>query len=150
MCDLNIKIKIVFIMLCFSTVSFAEMYKWVDENGKTHYSQSPPVSDVKVETIAPPPPVDTSNAQKEVQNNVEKADALREKRLVAKEESEKENLEAKKRQQECKQLNKRLASLELRPTANKTDKEGNVSRMTEEERQKDISNTKKQINEKCS
>ncbi len=137
-------------MLFFSSVTAAEMYKWVDENGDTHYSQAPPVSDVKVETIEPPRSVDTESAQKELQRKLEKINAITDKRLLAKEEMEKEEAEAEKTKEKCEQLNKRLTSLLVRPRANKTDEEGNLVRMGEEERQKDIKDTTQQIKEKCS
>lgn len=35
-----------------STCAFAQMYKWVDKDGKTHYTDSPPPQDAK--TLAPP------------------------------------------------------------------------------------------------
>ncbi len=150
MCDSNIKIKMTFILLFFSSVAVAEMYKWVDEDGNTHYSQAPPVSDVKVETIAPPRAVDTESAQRELQRRMEKIDAITDKRMLAKEEKEKEEIEAEQTKEKCQQLNKRLKSLLLRPRANKKDEEGNLVRMGEEERQKEISDTTQQIKEKCS
>jgi hypothetical protein len=149
MCDLSVKINIAIIMLFISSISHAEMYKWVDENGETHYSQSPPVSDVKVETIAPPPPIDSSNAQKNLQQTLEKANSLREERMVAKDNREKEENEAQQLEEHCQQLNARLTSLQVRPRANKKDEEGNLVRMTEEERQEDIDKTKNEISEKC-
>ncbi|MBL1143150.1 MAG: DUF4124 domain-containing protein [Proteobacteria bacterium] len=150
MCDLTVKMNIALIMLLISTVSTAEMYKWVDENGDTHYSQSPPVSDVKVEKIAPPPAVDPSNAQQDLQRTVEKVNSLREERLVARENQEKEKDEEKRKKEQCQQLKESLNSLTVRPRANKVDEEGNLVRMTEEERQEKIENTKQQMKEKCS
>jgi hypothetical protein len=31
-----------FLLLCFTATAHAEIYKWTDANGKTHYSQTPP------------------------------------------------------------------------------------------------------------
>ena len=150
MCDLSVKKYIAFILLFINFPSIAEMYKWVDENGNTHYSQSPPVSsDVNVETIAPLPPVDTSNAQQDLQQTVEKAKSLREERLVAKENKEKEENDKQQLKERCQQLKERLYSLQVRPRANKKDAEGNLVRMTEDERQEDITKTKTEIKEKC-
>ena len=38
-----------------TSVLHAVTYKWVDEDGNTHYTQSPPPGDTKAETIAPAP-----------------------------------------------------------------------------------------------
>ena len=149
MCDLNIKISIVFILFFTSTLSIAEMYKWVDEDGNTHYSEKPPVADVEVETIAPPPPVDTNKAQQELQKTLEQANSLREGRVAANEEKQKEKNEAEQKKQQCQQLKEKLEVMEYRPRASKKDEDGNIVRLGEEERQKEIANTKKQISEKC-
>ena len=44
--------------------SIARMYKWVDEDGNTQYTQSPPPGDIESEVIKPPPKVDTEAAEK--------------------------------------------------------------------------------------
>lgn len=149
MCELNIKINIFFIMLFLSSATSAEMYKWIDENGNTHYSQSPPVSDVEVETIAPPKSVDTDSAQKNLQGNLEKANTLRDERLLAQEEKEKEKLEKEQQKEQCQQLKQKLNTLQARARANKKDDDGNIVKMTEEERQGIINDTKQRIDDKC-
>jgi Domain of unknown function (DUF4124) len=149
MCELTTKINIILIMLIVSPVSVAEMYKWVDENGETHYSQNPPVEDVQVETIAPPPRVNSEDANQSLSKTKEKADSLREERLTAKENKEKEKMEAQQLKEQCQQLKQRLTSLQVRPRANKKDENGNLVRMTEEERQSDIEKTEKDIKDKC-
>ena len=46
-------------------------------------------------------------------------------------------------------LKERKESLSFRPRANKEDENGNIVRMTEEERQKDINEMKAEISKKC-
>jgi glutaredoxin len=52
-------------LAAFSVPSAADMYKWVDENGKTHYTDSPPPGkkakklDLKINTITGPATVTT-------------------------------------------------------------------------------------------
>ncbi len=151
MCEISIKLKISFVsvLLFFSSVSPAEIYKWVDEKGDTHYSQKPPNSDVNVETVKPPPPVDTEAAKKNLNAQQEAADELRTGRLTAKEEKAKAKAEKAKIQQQCQRLHERLKALTYRPRANKEDESGNVVRMSEEDRQKDLDETKAEISEKC-
>lgn len=39
--------------LALSATAYSQMYKWVDKEGKTHYTDSPPPSDAKTITSAP-------------------------------------------------------------------------------------------------
>ncbi len=147
MCDLIA--KIVFIMLFFSSVSFAEIYKWTDDDGNIHYSESPPLSNQTVEEITPTQSVDTTDAGNKLQEQIEFLDARREARLTGKKEKEKEKADAIQQQEKCQQLNQRLTKLTTRPRANKRDAEGNIVRMGEEERQEEIKQTQRDISEQC-
>lgn len=62
-----------FILIFFQNTSFAEVYKWVDGNGKTHYSERAPVGQ-EAEVIKPPaaPASDPATAQKEIDIMIEK------------------------------------------------------------------------------
>src|SRR5512141_964010 len=42
--------------LCVALPVSAQMYKWVDSNGKVHYSDKPPPSNIKTEKLRAPPP----------------------------------------------------------------------------------------------
>ena len=42
--------------LCVALPASAQMYKWVDSNGKVHYSDKPPPSNIKTEKLRAPPP----------------------------------------------------------------------------------------------
>ncbi len=51
-----------------ATPAWAALYKWTDANGVVVYSDQPPPGNVKVETIAGPPPPANPNAAKELVN----------------------------------------------------------------------------------
>ncbi len=51
-----------------ATPACAALYKWTDANGVVVYSDQPPPGNVKVETIAGPPPPANPNAAKELVN----------------------------------------------------------------------------------
>ena len=40
-------------VLAWSAAAYGQMYKWVDKNGRTHYTDTPPPPDAK--SSAPPP-----------------------------------------------------------------------------------------------
>ena len=44
-------------LLLMSATADAKMYKWVDDEGNVHYSQTKPDADTEVQTIKPPPKV---------------------------------------------------------------------------------------------
>lgn len=57
-----------FAALCAAVPASAALYKWTDANGRVVYSDQPPPGDVKVDTIASPPPPANPNAVKEMAN----------------------------------------------------------------------------------
>lgn len=143
-----IKPIIFIISFLFSMNCAAAMYKWVDEQGNTHYTQTPPNTDVEVETIKPPPKVDTKAAAKALEEQNKKVSDLREKRLTEAEEQEKAEKEQAEKQQKCQQAKARLASYQ-RPRVNLENPDGTIRTVSEEERQAEIKKSKDYIEEIC-
>jgi hypothetical protein len=56
------------VTLCAAMPASAALYKWTDANGVVVYSDQPPPGNVKVETLAGPPPPANPNAAKELAN----------------------------------------------------------------------------------
>ena len=48
--------------LCVALPASAQMYKWVDANGKVQYSDKPPPSNIKTEKLRAPPPAPSAPA----------------------------------------------------------------------------------------
>ena len=142
------KISLFVCGILFCIAASAEMYKWVDEDGNTHYSQSPPVSDVEVETIKPPPTIDIDAANKALEEQKKKADKLKDERLTAKEEKKKAEEETAQKQKECDMAKKRLASYQ-RPRVNVKNPDGSLRVIEEEERQAEIKKSKEYIEKAC-
>jgi len=85
-----LRICALLLLLCISAASHADLHKWVDANGVTHYSENVPSGQesTTVKTpVAPPPDSANSSALKD---EVEKANAMVEahKRKVAAEEQQ--------------------------------------------------------------
>ena len=70
---------ITILAIVLSAALFADMYKWVDEEGQTHYGDKPPAS-TKSETLRPPPPVSREEAAKQ-RERLEKAEREMETRM---------------------------------------------------------------------
>jgi uncharacterized protein DUF4124 len=133
--------------LC-SQYAIAAMYKWVDDEGNTHYTQSPPPGDIEKEIIKPPPGIDSELSQKQQEDRKERLDKARDSRLDASEQARAEEEEKEKQRADCEKARAKLASNQ-RPRLNLKDKDGNVIRATEEQRQKEIGRAKELIKEFC-
>jgi len=137
------------VVISFSPITYAEMYKWVDENGDTHYSQSPPSDDYVVETIKPQPKVDTDNAKKELEQRRESLLKISEER----EKSEQEKLNKEKEEavkiENCRKAQAKLANNQNAARIRAVDNEGNVVRASEEERQRRIKDAQEKVDKWC-
>ena len=65
---LPLAVALVLGAFCMVQPASAALYKWVDANGRVVYSDQPPTSDVKVETISGPPPPSNPNAPQDLAN----------------------------------------------------------------------------------
>jgi len=131
-------------------MSFSDVYKWVDDEGNTHYSQQAP-RDQKADLIkAPPPPARTADdAQKEINTLIEKQDgtfeAKEEERRLAKEAEE----EKVKKEEFCRITKHNLEQYQNNPGRRMLDANGNVVAPNEEQRLQKITDMKKQLAEHC-
>ncbi len=136
------------LILC--NLANAEMYKWVDAGGNTHYSQSPPVGDVSVETIKPARSrVDTEAATKALEAQKQSVDKIRDDRISAVEEKKKNEEEVLAKKQKCEQSKKRLTSYQQRPRVSIENPDGTKRIMSEDERQSEINKSKDNIKTFC-
>ena len=141
----------VFLISCFISLSApCEIYKWVDDEGKVHYSEIPPNKTPKdnIETIKIRDNIDTQRASKKLGD---KSKSLNERREERK--KEKSDVAAKKQQLEenkarCQQAKKHLTSLQ-NPKVTVTEDDGTVRALGEEERQEKIKNGEKMVSEAC-
>ena len=136
------------LMLLLAGNVSAAMYKWVDEDGNTHYTQSPPPGDIQAETIAPPPRVNTKQAVEQLNEQEEKASELRKQRLDAAEEQRKKDEELARKQANCELARQRLESY-TEPRVKFVQADGTRVRATEEERLEQIKTSQDMIDEFC-
>lgn len=128
----------------------AAMYKWVDENGVTQYTQYPPPNR-KVEVMAPPPPPaeDPEVAQKKLEATLQKQNEQREAATTAGEEQAKTTEQAKQREKNCQAARSNLEKLTTGGRKRVIGADGVASYLTEEDQQARIDKAKKQIEEFC-
>ena len=142
------------ILLSFAlTISLplaAKSYRWVDENGVTVYSQKPPPSGIAKEIKPPPPPaISPEEAQRKLDAQKQTLEDLKEDRELKKKESGEKKAEAKRLKSNCEAAQKNLVGLISRPRARQKGADGEYHHITEEARQKQITEAKKHIQENC-
>ena len=123
----------------------AKVYQWVDENGKTVYSQNPPPSgnarEIKTPTTAP---TQSGSAQRKLDNLRQRAKDLQEDRQLAKEKKAQQKEEQTRNKKNCqiaRDKHSKLQGLGRRLY--------NGKRLTEEERQRLMQEAQEKIKEYC-
>jgi len=119
----------------------AQIYKWVDAQGVTHFDAQPPVgqSSQELETpkaVTPPP---TAPARTDASQEQQTVDAKVRKQVAAQE---------AKRKEYCETQRTNLALLQNNPRV-RQEVNGEYRRFTEEERQARIVEIKKSIDDTC-
>ncbi|WP_122666657.1 DUF4124 domain-containing protein [Pseudomonas viridiflava] len=122
----------------------AQIYKWVDDQGVTHFDAQPPAGrqtqqiDIQKPPAAPAASESSKSAmeaeaeQREINNSVKKKVAQQDAR----------------RAEDCKILRTNLAQLQNNPRV-REQVEGGLKRLSEDERQGRIAETQKAINDYC-
>ena len=128
----------------------AEVYRWVDENGVVHFSQRPPQQgDYQEQKLRVAPPADPEAARARVDKLIERQKnaeaARRQHRKEAAEAAKKREIQ----QQNCNKARQHLDGLLARPRVLMRNPDGTMTRLTEEERQTRIAETRKRIEEFC-
>jgi len=142
------------ILLLQSSV-FAEIYKWADNSGEIHYTQTPPPTGIASQVIegAPPPAESPETISQEQQKLQQQLDAMEERRAERK---NKEALEAQRRklddisEKNCITAKNNLAKLHQGGIKRYLTPEGEVIRLTDEERQRRITEAQSQVDKYCS
>ena len=130
----------------------AEVYRWVDENGVTIYSQTPPLGQVEAESITtpPPPPTDPNETWEDLNRQWQEMQDREDARKDQKEEAAKEAKNQAARAKNCRaaQYNlQRLVGGRFRMRIREPD--GGYRFLPPEERQAKIERARQMISENC-
>lgn len=138
-------------ILAFTSHAYAQVYKWVDENGQTHFSQHPPEKiEAEVIKTAPAPKVDVEKAQHEIDALIKQQAENDKLEQQQREEQQKQAEEMALKAKNCKTARHNLKLYQNSPGRRMTDADGNVTRPSEEDRQEMIQKLKEAVNEFCS
>ena len=140
-------------LLLQSPVS-GSIYKWTDASGEVHYTQTPPPNGIATQKIqdAPPPAESQQSIHEEQQQLQERIDAMDERQARQDEEAainkqHKENREIDEKN--CITAQNNLAKLQQGGIKRYLTPEGEVIRLTEEDRQRRITAANKQVKQYC-
>lgn len=148
----KLTIAALFGALLAAPVMAAQFYKWTDEQGVTHYSESPPpetakgATEVKVQTRTP------SGSEAAVENLQKQREAAT-KSLTDAEKKKTPASPVKTDKSEyaerCKKLQANLATLENSGRVSEPDDKGEKRYLTDEEKNKRMDDTRRQIKAYC-
>ncbi|MFV1943046.1 MULTISPECIES: DUF4124 domain-containing protein [Pseudomonas] len=132
------------------SVHAAQVYKWVDAQGVTHFSAQPPADRSADEMKVKPAPslsgqANTPGARNGTGDAVNNAEQRSIEQKVQQDVREQE----KKREEYCKAARTNLAQLRSNPRVMVEEGRGQMRRLTEEERQQRISEAEFSINQNC-
>jgi len=141
-------------MLLLHPPVLGAIYKWTDSSGEVHYTQTPPPEGIAAQEIegAPPPAESQQTIHEEQLRLQERLEAFDERR------AEQENEEAiKKQAKETKEINEKncftaknnLAKLQQGGIKRYLTPEGEVIRLTDEDRQRRITEANNQVEQYC-
>lgn len=125
----------------------ATLYKWVDAEGNTNYTETRPV-DFDFEEIQPPPEVDTETAIEQLKADQKKANDLERQRKAKAENQKIDEQNAIIKKKNCEMARERLASY-ARPGVRLVQEDGSRIRATEEQRQEQIAISNDMIKKFC-
>jgi len=125
------------------------MYKWIDAEGNTHYTQSPPPDGIGGESIKPPPNVDVKKAQQELKEMKDKVHKNNEERAKQSEEINKQKEQDELKKENCRKARERLSRIQNTGMVRAVDEEGNVERITTEMHQQRLEETQAKVDKWC-
>ena len=139
-------------MLFGSVDLAAKTYKWIDDAGNVVYSQQPPPDNRETVRIgAPPPPAESpEEANKRLQEQMQRFESTREEKKAAREEATSTRVDAEKKAENCRNARANLQTLQNSPAARRFKTEsGEYRKYTSEERAAKIKETEQQIETFC-
>lgn len=130
-------------LICCSAAA-QQIYQWTDERGRTQYGQLPPANAAyrQLDIRAPAPIGGELRAPASSPTTADRTDAARTSEEHARE-------QAQATQAMCKQLEKDLTTLENNPRLRRTNADGEVERIGEDERQQLIAQTRENLQQHC-
>ena len=138
------------ILFAVSLSAHAALYKWVDADGVTQYTQTPPPSGRFQELHSAPPPASRSiSEQQPAEASPEEQDAPAATAETPPQDDQSQVEQQAAREQNCHLARERLSQLENHARLRYKAADGSVRVMSEEEKQAKLTETRTMITESC-
>lgn len=139
--------------LCLLAASYplsaAEVYKWVDKDGNTVYSSTPPPGETKASTVrTPSTPAGAEATRKTMQAEIKRANAFLEDRQKQADEEQKAKDDLAFEQENCRRARTRQQSYSI-PRGRIVQEDGTQVRPDEETRLKKLAEASKEVEKWC-
>jgi hypothetical protein len=150
--DTVMKNLILLLGLIVSAAAHAGVYKWVDDNGKVHYGDSPQASQATVEMNVDQTTTESSVSE-DLLSREEKRERLlqsmEEDRIEKQEQRDKRKAENDRNRQKCNRYRDRMRHYERANALYKLDRDGNRVYMSESERASATKSLRARISKYC-
>jgi hypothetical protein len=138
-------------LAAISPVLAQQMYKWTDENGVVHFSDTPPPGEEVGAQDLPPgqtPGAQSGSYAADSQADQQPSVAQQRREEIARK-SEEAAREARQRESQCAAMQDRLAAIEPHRRVFYTNEAGETVRMDDEERVAEVARVKRFIEDNC-
>ncbi len=137
-------------LLLIALSAQAQVYRWVDENGQTVFSQSPP-PDGQADVIKPPPPPaeDPDTAERHLQENLQHRRDQQEDRELKIKEQAKKKAASDRRKTNCEIARQNYQSLETATRRLIKMPDGSYKRLDDNERLQMMQEAQQQVEQNC-
>lgn len=128
----------------------AQVYKWIDEEGITHYGEQAPADyEYELVTTSGAPPADAEKAKARLQKMRAAREEQKEKTLDYAAQQKQRDEEAKIRTENCDSAKSNLKTIEENARVRVLGEDGEFRYLSEEERQQQIDRAKEIISNNC-
>jgi hypothetical protein len=148
-------------MLVFTALASAQMYRWVDKDGRVHYTNTPPPPGVKSRALSAPvapsaaeTPADPAakDAPKGPLTPAEQEQAFRKRQLEAQKAAEKAEAEVKDnaaKAQNCERAREYLRTLESGQRVSRTNTQGEREYLDDAVREREAQSARQAVSDWC-
>ena len=143
------KILLIAMLLFFSALVNAGIYKWTDENGKVHYGDKPTASSAELNISVEQSSNTTSGDETREERRQRISDSMTEDRLARDKKKTEDKQKKADKKRLCNQSKDRLKNYKRANRLYNLKKDGNRNILSDESRKKAISDLEKEIRRNC-
>jgi hypothetical protein len=141
------------LLLVFSVVTHGQVYKWVDQDGNTQYTDQPPptgaAQDEHKLNIKSPPPQSADSKETAPRSLNDEMQGFKERRLTKQEAEARQQIETEEKERNCIDAQGKLKLFRDAPRLAVSDGKGGITYADDDMRQEKISEAKNNIATYC-